>query len=222
MRFLLPLLIALLGSAQAQTTAQTTAQGHEPSWQAQLGERRFDFQAADGTRFALDVDARPKPGAAPLQLGLQWQGEPLLLRSEAALCHDLKSGHPYPWRISVTLAGRVFHGCGGEPAALLQASAWQAGDAVRELRFEGDGRFSAQLACNRLQGRYRIEAGALSLMPGPMTRRACWGDGPQAAENRVLEQLQRVWAFDLDAQGRLQLRQTDGALLTLEALASTR
>jgi heat shock protein HslJ len=93
---------------------------------------------------------------------------------------------------------------------------------VRELRFEGDGRFSAQLACNRLQGRYRIEAGALSLMPGPMTRRACWGDGPQAAENRVLEQLQRVWAFDLDAQGRLQLRQTDGALLTLEALASTR
>jgi hypothetical protein len=37
MRFLLPLLIALLGSAQAQTTAQTTAQGHEPSWQAQLG-----------------------------------------------------------------------------------------------------------------------------------------------------------------------------------------
>lgn len=209
-------------AAQPERVADATAQGHEPAWQAQFGAQRFDFQAADGTRFALDLDARPKPGAAPLQLGLQWKGEPLLLRSEAALCHDLRSGHPYPWRLSITLAGRVYHGCGGDPAWLLQGAGWQGGERLRTLRFESDGRFSAELACNRLQGRYRLEAGALSLLPGPLTRRACWGEQANAVEAELLAQLPRVWGFDLDAQGRLSLRLTDGGTLNLDPLTPAR
>lgn len=205
------LLFALVGSAAAETT---TAQGHEPAWTAQIAERRFDFQAQDGTRFALDIDARPGP--TPLQLGLQVRGEPLLLRVEAQICHDLKTGRPFPWRISVTLSGRVFHGCGGEPAWLLQGRDWTLGEALRTLRFEADSRFQAELACNRLAGRYEANAQGLSLSPGPMTRRACWSDALNAAESRLLEQLPRVWAFDLDAQGRLQLRLTDGSTLSLQ------
>lgn len=192
----------------------TTAQGHEPAWQAQIGEKRFDFQAADGTRFALDVDVRP--GATPLQLGLQVRGEPLLLRVDAQVCHDLKSGRPFPWRVSVTLSGRVFHGCGGEPAWLLQGPTWKMGDTIRSLSFQADGRFQAQLACNRLSGRYVADAQGLTLTPGPMTRMACWSDEANAAEARVLAQLARVWAFDLLPSGELAIRLTDGGPLTLQ------
>ncbi|MBN8503628.1 MAG: META domain-containing protein [Burkholderiales bacterium] len=204
--------MALLGSAQAQTLA--TAQGHEPAWSAQFGDKRFDFQAADGTRFALDVEARP--GGSPLQVGLQVRGEPLLLQTERRLCHDLKSGQPFPWQVSVTMSGRVYHGCGGDPALLLQGRSWS-GDGLRSLQFEAGGRYSAQLACNRLQGSYRADVNGLSLGQGPMTRRACADEAGNAAEDRTLAQLARVWAFDLDAQGRLRLRLTDGAALVLEA-----
>lgn len=204
--------LALLGSAQAQTLA--TAQGHEPAWSAQFGDKRFDFQATDGTRFALDVEARP--GDAPLHLGLQVRGEPLLLRTERRLCHDLKSGQPFPWQVSVTLSGRVYHGCGGDPALLLQGLEWR-GDGLRQLQFDAAGRFTAQLACNRLQGRYRADASGLALSAGSMTRRACADEAGNAAEQQTLDQLARVWGFDFDAQGRLRLRLTDGAALTLQA-----
>lgn len=211
--------LASLGSlsvsaAWAQAATQATAQGHEPTWSAQFGDKRFDFQAADGTRFALDVEARP--GDSPLQLGLQVRGEPMLLRTERRLCHDLKSGQPFPWQVSVTLSGRVYHGCGGDPALLLQGRNW-IGAGLRSLQFEVGGRFNAQLACNRLQGSYRADAHGLSLSLGPMTRRACAEEAGNAAEDQSLAQLARVWAFDLDPQGRLRLRLTDGAALVLEA-----
>lgn len=206
------LALALCGAAKAQTLA--TAQGHEPAWSAQFGDKRFDFQSADGTRFALDIEARP--GDTPLQLGLQVRGEPLLLRTERRLCHDLKSGQPFPWQVSVTLSGRVYHGCGGDPALLLQGREWS-GDGLRPLRFEAGGRFTAQLQCNRLQGSYRADASGLVLSPGPMTRRACADEAGNAAEQQTLGQLSRIWGFDFDAQGRLRLRLTDGAALTLQA-----
>jgi uncharacterized membrane protein len=198
----------------ALALALTTAQGHDPAWSAQIDEKRFDFLAVDGTRFALDVDARP--GASPLQLGLQVRGEPLLLRVDAQPCHDLKTGRPFPWRVSVTFAGRVFHGCGGEPGWLLQGRDWSMGEAMPRLRFEADGRFSAQLACNTLAGRWRADAQGLSLQPGPMTRRACWSNEANLLEQRTLEQLGRVWAFELGEAGALRLRLTDGSALSLQ------
>lgn len=209
-------LLPLAAPALAQPAASTKAFGHEPGWRAQLGAQQLDFQADDGTRFALDVDVRPKAGAAPLQLGLQVRGEPLLLRTEQALCHDTRSGLPYPWRVSLTLAGRVYLGCGGEPAALLQGEAWQVQDeGGQTLRFEADGSFQAQTGCNLLRGRYVADDSGLTLKTGPMTRRACWGEAATQAEERLLELLPQVLRFDIDAQGRLLLRRLDGSQLRL-------
>ncbi len=206
-------LLAAAASLLPLAAGAQTALGHEPGWRATLAERRFDFQADDGTRFALDVEARPQPGA-PVQLGLQWRGEPLLLRSEAALCHDLKSGLPYPWRISVTLAGRVYLGCGGEPARLLQGS-WRVPGSEQRLRFEADGRFSGQTGCNQLSGGYQAGAEGLSLSPGPMTRKACWAAAQGEAETRFVALLPRVLRFDIEADGSLLLRSLDGETLRL-------
>lgn len=201
---------ALFAALPLVATAQT-AVGHEPGWRAQLDAARFDFQADDGTRFALDVDARPRPGA-PVQLGLQLKGEPLLLRTEAALCHDLRTGLPYPWRLSVTLSGRVYLGCGGDPASLLRGE-WRQGE--QSLRFEANGEFSAQTGCNQLRGRYVADAQGLQLSPGPMTRRACWGASQAEAENRFIALLPQVLRFDIADDGALQLRSLDGSVLRL-------
>lgn len=214
------LLLALLLAGPVLAQSPSTAFGHEPGWRAQLGERQLDFQADDGKRFALDVDARPKPGA-PLQLGLQVQGEPLLLRAEVALCHDTRSGLPYPWRLSLTLAGRVYLGCGGHPALLLQGEAWRLknesgqDESGQTLRFDTDGSFHAQTGCNLLRGRYTADDSGLTLKTGPMTRRACWGAAATQAEERLLAALPQVLRFDIDEQGRLLLRSLDGSQLRL-------
>lgn len=208
---LVRLLAALATSLLPAVAGAQTALGHEPGWQAQLAAGRFDFRADDGTRFALDVEARPQAGK-PVQIGLQVRGEPLLLRSEAALCHDLRSGLPYPWRLSVTLAGRVYLGCGGEPASLLLGD-WRLGE--QSLRFEADGQFGAQTGCNQLRGGYRADAQGLSLSPGPMTLRACWGKVQAEAEDRFVALLPRVLRFDIAADGALLLRGLDGESLRL-------
>lgn len=201
---------ALIAALPLAATAQN-AVGHDPGWRAQLDTARFDFQADDGTRFALDVDARPQPGA-PVQLGLQLKGEPLLLRTEVALCHDLRTSLPFPWRVSVTLSGRVYLGCGGDPTSLLRGE-WRQGE--QSLRFEANGEFSAQTGCNQLRGRYRADADGLQLSPGPMTRRACWGASQAEAENRFVALLPLVLRFDLAPDGALQLRSLDGSVLRL-------
>jgi len=215
-RLLLALVAALATPAQA-----ASAFGHEPGWRAELGAKQLDFRADDGTRFALDIDARPQPGS-PLQLGLQVRGEPLLLRTEVALCHDARTGQPFPWRISLTLSGKTYLGCGGEPALLLQGGDWRVLDSAVEqrLRFEADGRFSARLGCNRLSGSYRADADGFALSPGPMTRMACWG-ASDAAEARLLALLPQLLRFDIEADGVLRLRTLDGSSLRLTRAPSS-
>lgn len=204
-------LLALIAMLTAMPAGAQTALGHEPGWQAQMAADRFDFRADDGSHFALDIDARPQAGQ-PVQLGLQVKGDPLLLRSEIALCHDLKSGLPYPWRVSVTWAGRVFLGCGGDPASLLLGE-WRQG--AQSLRFEADGQFSGQTGCNLLRGRYRADAQGLALSPGPMTRRACLDPAQAAAEQRFVALLPKLLRFDIANDGALLLRGLDGDSLRL-------
>lgn len=186
-----------------------------------MAERQFDFRADDGSRFALDLDVRPQPGR-PVQRGLQWQGEPLLLRTEVAVCHDLKSGLPFPWRVSITLAGKVFHGCGGDPATLLHGADWVPLDApLLRVRFEPDGVLRVQAPCTQAHARYRADTLGLTVEALDAKRVACWGATDAAGEAQWLAQLPGVLRFSLDELGTgLALRLLDGRTLRLSRPAA--
>lgn len=205
------------------------AQGHQPRWSLRLlGQDEIVFEAEDGLRFRTQTLFTPdtSPGAAAL--GLEVQGHPALLSAERRLCRDALSAQPHPWQVSVTYRGKVYLGCGGRPATLLEGAAWQA-DALdgapsltpglSSLKFEPDGRLSGRAACNRFSAHFDTRDGGLSLSAPVSTRMACLEPARQAEEDALLAFLPQVARFDFEPGGDLLLRAADGRRLRLSRSA---
>ncbi|WP_374437952.1 META domain-containing protein [Inhella sp.] len=205
------------------------AQGHQPRWSLRLqGQDEIVFEAEDGLRFRTQTLFTPdtSPGAAAL--GIEVQGHPALLSAERRLCRDARSAQPHPWQVSVTYRGKVYLGCGGRPATLLEGAAWQA-DALdgapslsprlSSLQFEPDGRVSGRTPCNRFSARFDTRDGGLSLSAPASTRMACQEPARQAEEAALLAFLPQVARFDFEPGGDLLLRAADGRRLRLSRAA---
>ncbi len=92
-------------------------------------------------------------------------------------------------------------------------------DTQASLSFSNDGRVSGSATCNLLTGRYEgndqnsPEKGNISFAALGMTRMAC----PEALENqeqKLVDILNRVERFDIDATGALLLSTADGEVVT--------
>jgi uncharacterized membrane protein len=96
------------------------ASGNEPGWQLEMGTRTL-FTTADGaTRIeALTPVAEPTAGARRYAVAPNLQ-----VTITPRLCVDSMSGLPRPDSVSVVLDARKLHGCGGDPASLLQGAEW--------------------------------------------------------------------------------------------------
>ncbi len=215
--------------ARAQVTyvapARFEAQGHQPRWSLRLqGQDEILFEAEDGLRFRTQTLFTPdtSPGAAAL--GIEVQGHPALLSAERRLCRDAQSAQPHPWQVSVTYRGKVYLGCGGRPAALLEGAAWQAdaldgapslSPGMSSLQFEPDGRLSGRTPCNRFTAAFDTREGGLSLTAPASTRMACAESARQAEEAALLAFLPQVARFDFEPNGDLLLRAADGRRLRL-------
>lgn len=201
------------------------AQGHQPRWTLRLqGQDEILFEAEDGLRFRTQVLFTPdaSPGAAAL--GIEVQGHPALLAAERRLCRDALSAQPHPWQVSVSYRGRVYLGCGGRPAALLEGRPWRVealdgapalGAGLSSLQFDPAGQASAQTPCNRVMLRYDTRDGGLSLGLPAQTRQACADPQLQAQEAALLSFLPLVARFELAPDGALLLRAADGRRLRL-------
>ncbi len=187
-------------------------------------DETIEFLAADGLRFKATSLFLPDASAGAATLGLEVQGHPALLNGERRLCRDAVNQLPYPWQVSITYRGRVYLGCGGQPATLLMGAAWQV-DALdgaadfapgqSQLRFEAEGLLSGHGPCNRLQGQYRMGVDGLSLGGLRVTERACADAGLQALDQALLNFLPQVARHELDERGDLVLRSADGRRLRL-------
>ncbi len=76
------------------------------------------------------------------------------------------------------------------------------------ISFTDGGEFAAYTGCNNLRGTYNAEGNSITLNPGPMTRKACPGDG----EQRVLNALTSVSSFSFSNEELLLM---DGSLVLL-------
>jgi heat shock protein HslJ len=132
---------------------------------------------------------------------------------------------PYPDTARLTLADRVLHGCGGDPVDLLTGGAWQItalGDAALveperlSLNFLDAGRVAGSGGCNRIVGGFSLTGEGLHFGPMASTMMAC-PDPLMEQERRMLDALEQVMAFDLDARGRLLLLAEDRRTVLIEA-----
>lgn len=198
------------------------ALGNEPGWALHIFGPRLRFTRDDGrlrTDGLAPEPARDAGGAlsyrAATELGT------LHARITPKLCSDTMSGMPFPDSVRVEIAGQVFDGCGGDPAALLQGAEWvveeigNAGIVDRSrvtLQFGADGQLSGRASCNRYTGSYRLTGEALHIGPTASTRMAC----PPALmnqEQRFLDALASVQRHAFGTDGALQLFGPAGRVL---------
>lgn len=193
------------------------ASGNEPFWAVeytgwQLALERpgratvtLDAQVLDRRPDGLRVQAGNEPGA--------W-----LLELTEAVCRDTMSGQSYPYRATLKAEGQTLHGCGGDPARLLQGVRWAVtqvnGAPVQApafIEFMADGRVAGHAGCNRFFGQYAVSGEGLALSGLGSTRMAC-SDAAMRQEDALNRLLTGVQSFELIDKETLQLNAADGQL----------
>ncbi|WP_372613514.1 META domain-containing protein [Aquicoccus sp.] len=187
------------------------AGGNEPGWHVRIGADTVDLTADYG---ALSLTApRPDVQVAP---GAYFFDMPQLdarLTVKERLCYDAATGMPYPHTATLMLEDRNLKGCGGNPDNLLTGAEWHIdviagqgviGDTQITIAFGPDMRISGHTGCNRFMGGYKLTGEGLRLGQLGVTMMAC-PEAQMAQERRVLDALDEVRRFDIEASGRLLL-----------------
>lgn len=178
------LALALLAAAAPAPVFRAT--GTEPFWSLTIARGRMRLSEAGRPDAVIAT-----PPLRRTREGRRYAGRTVVVDIVRAACSDGMSDRRYPERVTVRWRGRVLKGCGGmaeggETAAVaLDGTQWRIasidgrrvtlGPTAVTLRFDGD-RISGQAGCNRLNGRWRLIAGRLTISEVAMTRRACFGE----------------------------------------------
>jgi heat shock protein HslJ len=141
-------------------------------------------------------------------------------------CGDTMTGMPHPNAVTVQFKGRTLAGCGGDPAALLQGREWVVEDINRTgvidrsrvtLSFGADGSLVGMGSCNTYIARYALAGEGLAITRPASTMKAC----PSALmkqEDLFFDVLRKVQRFEIDPNGALILRSSDGRSITARRL----
>lgn len=185
-----------------------SAGGSEPGWRLTMQDGNAELTPQDGAAI------RDTPTAAEAIPGGRRIGFASATAEVAdSLCRDTATGMPYPHAVTVTTAGTIYKGCGGDPRALLAGLMWKVteiggqpvpADVTPTIGFADDGTASGMSGCNRFTGRYELTGEGLAFGPLAMTRMAC--PEPQSATERAMgTALATITRFDMAEDGRLIL-----------------
>jgi len=217
-------LTALPAAAQAQNQAQAgyRASGTEPFWSLTIDARTMRFEAPG--RQPVSV-ATPKVihGFA----GEMWQTRRINVNTNHIKCSDGMSDRSYPDTVTVTVDGRTYKGCGGEPVAapatgLIEGS-WRiealngrpvARGTSPTIAFD-NGRVSGNASCNRFNGSFTFARGRLNTDRVASTRMACIDQTRNLQEQTILGLLGDRLTVSRNRAGKLVLTGPRGRSMTL-------
>jgi len=195
-----------------------SARGNEPFWSVELGETSIVLTTPEGeSRTGAPVLDTTFDDGAVLYVASGDKGE-IAVKVLDRVCTDSMTGMPHPQTVRVWAGGQELAGCGGDPAALLQAGEWTVDDLAGKapvkdskvtLTFGADGTLSGSSSCNRLATSYTLTGEGLSIKQGAGTMMAC--EQPiMEQESAFLAMLSQVNAFSIADDGALLLKTADG------------
>jgi heat shock protein HslJ len=213
-------LTALPAAAQAQT--EYRASGTEPFWSLTIGARTMRFEAPGRPTVSV-----PTPRVIHGFAGEIWQTRRIDVNTNHRQCSDGMSDRVYPDTVTVTVDGRSFKGCGGEPRAQAGASVIDGNGRIEALNgrpvlrgtsptvaFER-GRISGNASCNRFTGTYDFARGRLSTGGVASTKMACLDRGRNLQEQAILGLLGERLTVSGNRAGKLVLTGARGRTMTL-------
>jgi heat shock protein HslJ len=194
------------------------ARGNEPFWSVDLSETAIVLTTPEGeTRTGAPVLDTTFDDGAVLYVASGDKGE-IAVKVLDRVCTDSMTGMPHPQHVQVWTGGQELHGCGGEPASLLQGPEWTVEefggktpvkDSKITLNFGADGSLSGNSSCNRLATSYKLTGESLAIAEGAGTMMAC--EQPvMEQESAFLALLPQVNQFGVADDGALLLKLADG------------
>lgn len=211
------------------------ATGNEPGWRLDIVGNALTLLTGYGqNRLQAQVGAPRTEGGTRTWTASGTQGITAVARVQ--LCNDTMTGMPHPDSVSVTLAAdaegagmpSALHGCGGDPASLLQGGEWNVTDVGGDgmvarsrasLRFDPDGRLTGVATCNSFTGDYALTGEGLSLSRTATSLRACMPT-LMGQENDFLTILANVQRFEILPDGTLVLHAPDRRRITAKRAAA--
>ncbi|NIJ64444.1 heat shock protein HslJ [Sphingomonas leidyi] len=211
-------LTALPAAAQAQ--GEYRASGTEPFWSLTIGARTMRFEAPGRPTVSV-----PTPRVIHGFAGEIWQTRRIDVNTNHRQCSDGMSDRVYPDTVTVTVDGRAFKGCGGEPrvsASVIDGN-WriEALNGRPVLRGTSptvvfdQGRISGNASCNRFTGSYDFARGRLSTGGVASTKMACIDRGRNLQEQAILGLLGERLSVSGNRAGKLVLTGARGRTMTL-------
>jgi heat shock protein HslJ len=199
-----------------------TARGQEPGWMITIDAGTIFLSADYGVLQHRFPRTAPQVSAGAVRYRTEAEGRRLSVWIEPAICADIATGMPHPYRVRYELDGKGHSGCGGEPKSLLTGGEWIVetigGAPVIDksqatILFTEEGRVAGNASCNRFIGGYQLTGEGLSFAQMGNTMMAC-EDDLSLQEARFLELLQAVSRFEIAPGGRLVLHAPDGRSIT--------
>jgi heat shock protein HslJ len=221
MRMLLPLAAAAALTAclpaPPPPAAPYRAVGTEPGWSLIIDDRELTFIHMDGTQVR-----QPRPQVINGVAGEIYQTPRINVNVVHGQCNDGMSDRVFPDKVQVSVDGRQFNGCGGDPItpASVANTNWRV-TAINGrptpttgeyyVRFEGDERVAARFGCNSAGGRYLQRGGTIALRNLAVTRMAC-AEPAMSLENQALGILSQPVIASWTASDRLTLSNVSGRI----------
>lgn len=218
----LPAAVQAQAQAQAQIQADYRASGTEPFWSLTIGARTMRFEVPG--RAPVTV---PTPKVIHGFAGDIWRTRRIDVNTMHRQCNDGMSDRTYPDTVTVTVDGRSFKGCGGEPreapGAGPIAGNWRiealngrpvARGSSPTVSFEGD-RVFGHASCNRFTGTYRFERGRLNTGPLAATKMLCADRVLNFQESSILRLFGERLSVSSNRSGKLVLNGPRGQSMTL-------
>lgn len=205
-------------STEADAEDTWTARGQEPGWLLTLEGSRAEF----GYNYNQDQYSAELSGPAPVEGGVEYTEGPggLAVTRISKVCADVMSGIPYPDTVTVTLGDEVFHGCGGDPKAVLTGAEWVVEDignrgvidTVRvTIVFEtAEGRAGGSGGCNNWGADYALSGEGIRFGDAVSTEMAC-EEAVMNQEQAFHAALRAVTSYAVDETGALVMTGPDGA-----------
>lgn len=186
------------------------ASGNEPFWAVEYDGWSVSLSEPGQAVRRFDIEGQER-NANGWRLQTLAGEEFLRLDIVEAVCTDTMSGMPRPYTVGLTMDNQIRHGCGGEPARLLQGVRWNMLSLGEDklatpawVEFLPDGRLTGSNGCNRLMGSYTLSGEGMRVSQLGSTRMACAVDIMRQA-SQVDDYLSSVRRFSFDAQGALIL-----------------
>lgn len=198
------------------------ATGNEPPWIATVAGDQLTLitEYGESTQTAPVVNAHRGASVTRYRAADDELAVSLSIRSE--VCHDSMTGMPHPYSAMLASPQGVLHGCAGQPIDLLAGHTWEVtlldGEAPLSepsmtLQFlPEDGIVAGSSSCNRFNAPYTLTGERLELSHAAGTMMRC-REEVMAQEQAFKRVLSGIEGFDINADGMLELRGSEGQLL---------